>query len=254
MPPPARRALTGLALVALALSPVLALLFARPSGEAEAPPPALEAPASEAAAPDAAASEEPAPNATAQPPADGTGHPAGAGGTEPRPGAAPPPPSAAPAGPSRPPAAPERWKGIAACPREKVSGGQYNRCLYDVTRTSEQALEAELNNAVAVIEARTDLQGVQRNRWKTLLDEAQSRFLLFRNLDCQGVAPFEGPRGIGNFEQRALCLIEANRLRAGELRARYGAPRPTPEPGKGAATGPHERPGSWTHPAAPPLE
>ncbi|MFG1378162.1 lysozyme inhibitor LprI family protein [Xanthobacter autotrophicus] len=146
---------------------------------------------------------------------------------------------------------PERWSGTPACPKEKISGGQYNRCLFDATRTSEQALEAELSNAFTVIEARADLQGVQRARWKTMLDEAQSRFLLYRNFDCQSVAPFEGPRGIGNFEQRALCLIEANTRRAGELRARYGRP-PVPG-GAGVLTkGPQDRPGTWTH-TVPPL-
>ncbi|MDI4656514.1 lysozyme inhibitor LprI family protein [Xanthobacter autotrophicus] len=149
------------------------------------------------------------------------------------------------------PPGPERWSGTPACPKEKISGGQYNRCLFEATRTSEQALEVELSNAFTVIEARADLQGVQRARWKTMLDEAQSRFLLYRNFDCQSVAPFEGPRGIGNFEQRALCLIEANTRRAGELRARYGRP-PAPGAAGAPAQGPQDRPGTWTH-TVPPL-
>lgn len=236
-PRAARRALVGLGLIALALSPLLLLVTAPPVADGpqapHAPAVALERPRAPAPAPEAV------PEAESAPPHDG----------------APPAGSAVPARPSAPvPAAPERWKGTPACPREKVSGGQYNRCLYDITRTSEQALEAEVNNALAVIEARTDLPGVQRQRWKTLLDEAQSRFLLFRNLDCQGVAPFEGPRGIGNFEQRALCLIEANRGRATELRARYGSPQPAPDTGGGAASGPHDRSGTWTHPVSPPLD
>jgi hypothetical protein len=84
-----------------------------------------------------------------------------------------------------------------------------------------------------------------------MLDEAQSRFLLYRNFDCQSVAPFEGPRGIGNFEQRALCLMEANTRRAGELRARYGRP-PAPGGAAALAQGPQDRPGTWTH-TVPPL-
>ncbi len=227
-----QRALFALALVLLAFSPVL-LVLTRPPPNGPAPmvAPALPEP-------------EPAPGLSAD--------------TDPQPGAssqltAP----AVRAGGDGVTA--ERAKVVVACPREKVSGGQYNRCLYDVTRTSEQALEAELANAFTVIEARTDLQGTQRARWKTQLDEAQSRFLLFRNLDCQGVAPFEGPRGIGNFEQRSLCLIAANRARAADLKVRYGAPQATSDgakagPGVSGPSGPAPRPGAWTHAVPPPLE
>lgn len=169
-----------------------------------------------------------------------------------------PSPTASPAAPTSAartagPKPPDRWSGLIVCPREKITGRQYTRCLYDTTRTSEQAVEAELANAIAVIDARTDLPGVQRAKWRSLLDEAQSRFLLFRNFDCQSVAPFEGPRGIGNFEQRALCLIEANTHRATELRARYGAPILLSEGPRGAQ-GPQDRGGTWTFSVPPPLE
>ncbi len=225
---PGRRALLALALVLLAFSPVL-LVLTRPPPDGPAPmvAPALPEPALSSDA-------DPSPGGSAQP----SPPPVRTGGDA---------------------AMPERAKVVVACPREKVSGGQYNRCLYDVTRTSEQALEAELANAFTVIEARTDLQGTQRARWKTQLDEAQSRFLLFRNLDCQGVAPFEGPRGIGNFEQRSLCLIAANRARAADLKARYGALQATSDgakagPGVSGPSGPAPRAGTWTHAVPPPME
>ena len=192
-------------------------------GPAEAPPSAT---ASAAAADDTAATDTAAPKAATDPVR-----------------AAAPDRRGAPTGP-------ERWVGITACTKERISGGQYNRCLFEATRTSEQALEVELSNAFAVIEARSDLQGVQRARWKTMLDEAQSRFLLYRNFDCQSVAPFEGPRGIGNFEQRALCLIEANTRRTGELRARYVATVTTAAE-RARPSGPEDRPGTWTHPVPP---
>lgn len=223
-----RRALLALALVLLAFSPVL-LVLTRPPPEGPAPmvAPALPEPEPEPAIP-ADADLPPGPSQARQATARADGDAA----------------------------TPERWKVVVSCPREKVSGGQYNRCLYDVTRTSEQALEAELANAFTVIEARTDLQGTQRARWKTQLDEAQSRFLLFRNLDCQGVAPFEGPRGIGNFEQRSLCLIAANRGRAADLRARYGTPQPegATDAAKPGPSGPAPRDGTWTHPVPPPVD
>ncbi len=180
------------------------------------------------------------------------------------PSASPLPPPPAMAGPSadRPAAATlpasGRWTPNAACPPDKVAPRQYNRCLFDTVRTTEQALEAAFSDALAAIDARADLLAVQRSRWKTLLDEAQSRFLLFRNFDCQSVAPFEGRRGIGNFEQRALCLIETNLSRAADLKARYLTPQTAaagPAAGPGAPPpGPARRPGVWIFPSRPPVD
>lgn len=138
------------------------------------------------------------------------------------------------------------------CPREAIPAAERNRCLYDTIRTSEQALEAEMANALRVIDGRSDLAPVQRNRWKSLLDEAQSRFLLYRNFDCQSVAPFEGRRGIGNFEERALCLITANTRRAEALASRY-VPPPA-EAARAVPDGPAPQPGTWTHPTPPALD
>lgn len=146
----------------------------------------------------------------------------------------------------------DHWHATTACPRDQVAPRDYNRCLYDARRASEQALEAEVDNAMAVIDARSDLVGVQRARWKNLLDESQSRFLIFRNFDCQSVAPYEGPRGIGNFEQRTLCLIETNTRRAQDLRERYGdVPKEVASPGPGL---PEARLGVWLHATARPVD
>lgn len=226
----------GLAILALALSPLIMLVIAPPPDPPV--PPGLSQPA-----PFDAPAEAPLPAPASGPEADDAAHEVP---VAPR-SAADPVRAAAPVRRGAP-AGPERWASIPACPKDRISGGQYNRCLFEATRTSEQALEVELSNAFAVIEARSDLQGVQRARWKTMLDEAQSRFLLYRNFDCQSVAPFEGPRGIGNFEQRALCLIEANTRRAGELRARYV---PTVATEHARPSGPEDRPGTWTHPVPP---
>lgn len=148
------------------------------------------------------------------------------------------------------PRAEEPWSPAKACPPDEVSPRDYNRCLYDAFRTSEQALEAEVANAMAIIDARADLAPVQRARWRNLLDEAQSRFLIFRNFDCQSVAPFEGPRGIGNFVQRNLCLIDTNAHRVAELRRRYGT---LPVAREETASGPEYRPGTWSFRMPPPV-
>lgn len=163
------------------------------------------------------------------------------------------------AAPSRDPSASAPMPPPIACRRDAPAPGEYSRCLYDTIRASEQALEAEVANAMGFIAGRSDLAPVQRARWTSLFEEAQSRFVLYRNFDCQSVAPFEGRRGIGNFEARALCLIASNTRRADELAARYA--RPAKPPGGAAAPagpdgpdGPLDRPGAWTHPTPPPLE
>lgn len=239
----------GLALLALALGPALALIHLPrrdtvPPGDTAAretlpPETPLREPAAEppppAAMPAAVTAAIDLPEAGMQPAATAPFPAPPSGGTK--------------SGP--PPRPPERWAGNPACPRDRRSTREYNRCLFDFTRTSEQELEAELANALVVIDARSDLPAVQRTRWRSLLDEAQSRFLLYRNFDCQSVAPFEGPRGIGNFEQRSLCLIEANTRRARELRARYGSPMTVlPE----LSGGPWARGGTYVRVVPPSLQ
>lgn len=231
-PRPWRRWAIGLAALALAVSPLARLALAPPEAGPEpalAPGPLAETAARPAAVSKAEAEAEAAPEAT--PSAAETAPPE----TEPLSEAEAAPASSLP------------------CPRDSVPAAERGRCLYDTIRTSEQALEAELANALRVIDARSDLAPVQRSRWKSLLDEAQSRFLLYRNFDCQSVAPFEGRRGIGNFEERALCLITANTRRAEALAARYV--RPAPQEGAAPAPGgPEPRPGVWTHPSPPVLD
>ncbi len=150
-------------------------------------------------------------------------------------------------------ATPSSTAPTGPCPPDAVPADQRSRCLHETIRASEQALEAGMANALRAIDARSDLAPVQRNRWKDLLEEAQSRFRLYRNFDCQSVAPFEGRRGIGNFEERALCLIGANTRRAEALAARYPPPVAA-SAGAAPADGPQPRPATWTHPSPPPLD
>lgn len=148
----------------------------------------------------------------------------------------------------------EPWEEEPICPRDQVAPREYNRCLFDATRASEQALEAALGRAFAAISGRVDLAPAQRAAWRTLLEEAQYRFLIFRNFDCQSVAPFEGPRGIGNFEQRSLCLISTNRARAESLEQRYATqPRPATAQRQPARTVAPQmtRPATLERPAVP---
>jgi uncharacterized protein YecT (DUF1311 family) len=89
-------------------------------------------------------------------------------------------------------------------------------------RAADKALNDAQARARATIDARPDLAAVQKNRWKNALEEAQNAFIAFRNVECQNVAPYEGARGIGAFEERLACLVDKATARARELDSRYG--------------------------------
>ncbi|MGZ8400689.1 MAG: lysozyme inhibitor LprI family protein [Methyloceanibacter sp.] len=110
----------------------------------------------------------------------------------------------------------------AICERAKLPGRSYIECLEKASRDSDRAMNDALARARAVIESHAELAGVQKTRWKGALEEAQGVFMRFRGLECQNVAPYEGARGIGTFEERLACLVDKNIARARDLEARYG--------------------------------
>jgi uncharacterized protein YecT (DUF1311 family) len=110
----------------------------------------------------------------------------------------------------------------AICERAKLPGRDYIECLEKASRDSDRTMNEALARARAVIESHAELAGVQKTRWKSALEEAQGVFLRFRGLECQNVAPYEGARGIGTFEERLACLVDKNAARARDLEARYG--------------------------------
>ena len=112
----------------------------------------------------------------------------------------------------------------AACERVKLPGRAYIECLEAAARAADKALNEAQLRARAIIDARADLAPVQRTRWKNALEEAQNAFIAFRNIECQNVAPYEGARGIGAFEERLACLVDKATARARELDSRYRKP------------------------------
>lgn len=142
----------------------------------------------------------------------------------------------------------------AACRREHAEPRAYLDCLAALQAAGESALERSVTGVLAAIEARADLQPAQRRRWNSLFEEAQGRFVHWRNFECQSIAPFEGegPKqsiggrlgGSGVMEQRLICLIGLNGQRARDLEARYAPPggwppappAPAAPPAEAAAT------------------
>lgn len=152
--------------------------------------------------------------------------------------------------------APVAWAGdAAACRRQHAEPRAYLDCLTALQVAGERDLQRSVEGVAATIEARTDLQPAQRRRWIGLFEEAQGRFVHWRNFECQSIAPFEGegPRqsiggrlgGSGVIEQRLICLVSHNERRARDLESRYApeggwppappAPAPT-SPGQAGAT------------------
>ena len=130
----------------------------------------------------------------------------------------------------------------STCPREKVEPRVYLDCLTTAQKASETALNNAVAGVLAHIGARAELQGVQRTRWIALINEAQARFVNWRNFECQSIAPYEGGGGertvggrmggIGVLEQRLVCLTTFNTQRADDLSQRYRPPAgwtPPPE-------------------------
>ncbi|ADH90243.1 conserved hypothetical protein [Ancylobacter novellus DSM 506] len=132
------------------------------------------------------------------------------------------------------------------CTHDGTDPRTYLDCLNARQKDSERKLARSVAGAQAAIDAREDLQPAQRRRWRALFEEAQSRFVQWRNFECQSIAPFEGDGaahgvggrlgGIGMLEQRMVCLITQNDLRVHDLEDRYapagGWPELPPEEAK----------------------
>lgn len=113
----------------------------------------------------------------------------------------------------------------ALCDSAKLAGRAYFVCLEKQVYETNTLLENEVKRINGIIDGRGDLAGVQKNRWKNSLEEAQILYVRLRNQECQTVAPFEGENNrIGSFAERLRCLIDKNIGRVRELESRYGKP------------------------------
>lgn len=145
-------------------------------------------------------------------------------------------------------ALPAQGQEASACVHGAGEPRAYLDCLSREQRASERHVTHAVAAARASIEARGELQPAQRRRWIGLLDEAQSRFVSWRDFECQSIAPYEGGGGqktiggrlggVGVLEQRITCLIGLNHTRAADIERRYDLPAyvPAPEPEPQAAT------------------
>lgn len=151
--------------------------------------------------------------------------------------------------------APAFAQAPSTCEREGSNPRDYLDCLGNAQKEGEKELERTMAGALAAIRADEAIPQMQRNRWTNLMDEAQSRFVYWRNFECQSIAPYEGGAakqmvggrlgsGIGALEQRLVCLIERNQARIADISRRYPPPEgwtytePTPPEAAQPATPP----------------
>jgi hypothetical protein len=123
----------------------------------------------------------------------------------------------------------------ANCKREGATPRDYLDCLGNSQKDGEKQLERTMAGALAAIRADEAISQVQRTRWANLMEESQSRFVYWRNFECQSIAPYEGGAakqmvggrlgsGIGALEQRLVCLIARNDARMADISRRYPPP------------------------------
>lgn len=129
-----------------------------------------------------------------------------------------------PAGSGRPSfeiALPTGERPLGGCDRS-LSRALFNRCLGVTVEFSRRTLEATVVAAQKTIEAREDLPAGHRARWSRLLDAVHASWKEARNLECGQLIFLErGPKA-NVFEERAQCLLAADRERIADLRRRYG--------------------------------
>jgi hypothetical protein len=114
-------------------------------------------------------------------------------------------------------------KPLGGCERS-LSKALFNRCLGLTLDLSQRAVEATVSAAQQSILARENLPATHRARWSRVLGEVHASWKEARNLECSQLAFLERGPGASVFEERAQCLLLANRERMADLRRRYGLP------------------------------
>ncbi|MFK8249906.1 lysozyme inhibitor LprI family protein [Ancylobacter terrae] len=138
------------------------------------------------------------------------------------------------AAPARAQQAPPAGGSVETCRRPQANPRERLDCLAKLQGEGERRLDRVLAGTLAAIRATEAAAPPQRARWANLMEESQGRFVLWRNFECQSLAPYEGEGGgksvggriggTGALEQRLVCLVELNDQRANALERRYPAP------------------------------
>ncbi|NJL50522.1 MAG: DUF1311 domain-containing protein, partial [Blastochloris sp.] len=113
-----------------------------------------------------------------------------------------------------------RDKPLGGC-EPSLSRALFSRCLAATLNLTQRTLEATVIAAQKSIAAHNDRPPGHRARWVRVLDEVHASWKESRNLECTQLVFLErGPKA-HIFEERAQCLMAANRERIEDLRRRY---------------------------------
>jgi uncharacterized protein YecT (DUF1311 family) len=108
-----------------------------------------------------------------------------------------------------------------SCDVTKLGARELADCLRTASDKTDKALYDTVTAAIKSIETRAGLLSGQKGRWKRALNEAESQWLTWRDLECQDVAPFEVGLGSKGGDPRLACLIDQSTRRIADLKGRY---------------------------------
>ena len=124
-------------------------------------------------------------------------------------------------GAATPASAEEARASDTACDARKLGGRDLAECLRAGAERAERELAAAVEAANKSIEARQGLLSSQKARWRRSLNEAETQWVSWRDLECQDVAPFEAGMASKAGDPRLRCIIDDDTERVANLKARY---------------------------------
>lgn len=108
-----------------------------------------------------------------------------------------------------------------ACDAARIGGRELAECLRTAADRADKDLGAAVATAIKAIAARQGLMSSQKARWRRSLNDAQAQWAVWRDSECQDVAPFESGVDGKTGDPRLRCIIDYDAERVLSLNARY---------------------------------
>jgi uncharacterized protein YecT (DUF1311 family) len=111
---------------------------------------------------------------------------------------------------------------LAQAPRDcakAVSTPEINACEADALDRADKALNIAYRATLARVD-KADMEAAPRAEWRKAVQEAQRRWIAFRDADCDGAVAFEWYGGTGATAAVLACKRAMTEARTKELRER----------------------------------
>lgn len=95
---------------------------------------------------------------------------------------------------------------------------EINQCLDRELALADARLNEAYRGALARIAATAEIEGKIRREWREALQEAQRKWIAFRDADCRGPVAYAWYGGTGATAAVLVCLIDKTATRAEELK------------------------------------